>query len=112
MNNNWRTILRTRSLASVTLHRAPAPHTVLVSSLDPGTLPRFLGTPLPQTISVLTKPFIHILFRHECAEPWMTQLVSEPPKELNWLAERGFDRMEYFDVRVGVAPRGMDKRTN
>jgi hypothetical protein len=111
MNNIWRTILRTRSLASVTLHRAPAPHTVLVSSLGPGALPQPPGVPMPTTIPRNTKPFIHILFRHECAEAWMTELVSEPPKDLNWLAERGFDGMEYFNVKVGVAPKGMDRRT-
>jgi hypothetical protein len=111
MNNIWRTILRTRSLASITLHRAPAPRTVLVSSLGRGALPQPPGVPMPTHVSMNTKPFIHILFRRECAEPWMNQLVSEPPKELDWLAERGFDAMEYFDVRVGVAPNSMDKPT-
>ncbi|KAH7093509.1 hypothetical protein FB567DRAFT_462216 [Paraphoma chrysanthemicola] len=96
MNNMWRTILRTRLLASVTLHRMPATQTMSVAALTAAGL-------APQ-------PYIHILFRPECAEPWMTQFVSEIPKDPDWLTLRGFGNMEFFDVKVGVAPPGYDRR--
>ncbi|KAF2832727.1 hypothetical protein CC86DRAFT_341404 [Ophiobolus disseminans] len=116
MNSIWRSILRTRSLASVTLHRKPAPCSVKLASLPPGparslallSLGTVLPNPLPEKVMVKTKPFIHILFRAECAEPWMTKRVSDAP--VNWLAERGFGSMEHFHVHVGVAREGFDKR--
>lgn len=115
MNTLWRTILRARALASVTLHRKPASRTVEFSSLTPGSPDFFLASrvvPLPELVVVSTKPFMHILFRAECAEPWMTDFVSEIPKfPQDWLAAHGFADMEYFDVKVGVAPAGLDRRT-
>jgi hypothetical protein len=114
MNGVWRSILRTRALASVTIHRKPAPRTVDLASLIPvpvihhtaGTLPPPTGR-----VTIETKPFIHVLFRSEFAEPWMTQLVSDIPKTpVDWLVARGFGEMEHFDVKVGVAPASMDRR--
>jgi hypothetical protein len=112
MNGLWRSILRTRALASVTLHRKPASRIVDLASFLPGTLPGPVTAHLiPGRITLETKPYIHVLFRAEFAEPWMTQLVSDIPKApVDWLAERGFGGMEHFDVRVGVAPAGMDRR--
>jgi hypothetical protein len=122
MNGVWRSILRSRALASVTLHRKPAPRTVDLASLIPvplvqptvGTL-GLLGLPIgPPTgrVTLETKPFIHVLFRPEFAEPWMTQLVSDIPKTpVDWLVARGFGDMEHFDVKVGVAPAGLDRRS-
>lgn len=64
--------------------------------------------PLPVMVSVDPKPFIHMLFRPETAEPWMTAAESTIPD--NWLRNHGFGGMEYFKVKVGVAPAGVDKR--
>jgi hypothetical protein len=42
----------------------------------------------------------------------MTQLVSDIPKTpVDWLVARGFGDMEHFDVKVGVAPAGLDRRS-
>jgi hypothetical protein len=102
MNVLWRTILRKRALASVTIHRRPAPHAVDVMSLVP-RIPSVLRAGLLR-VTVETRPYIHILFRPECAEPWMTELESRIPKTpMDWLLCHGFGAMEYFDVRVGVA---------
>jgi hypothetical protein len=96
------------------LHRKPASRTVDIATLMSGLPPRPLfrnHIPRLSTVTLETKPFIHILFRSECAEAWMTQLVSDVPKTpVDWLATRGFGEMEYFDVKVGVAPRGLDRR--
>jgi hypothetical protein len=116
MNHLWRTILRTRSLASVTLRRKPASQIMDVASLvaagvPVNTVPPNLARPLPVgSVAVEPKPYIHILFRAECAEAWMTQLESEIPKDPDWLLQRGFAGMEHFDVKVGVAPPGFDRR--
>jgi hypothetical protein len=118
MNHLWRTILRTRSLASVTLHRKPASRTVPLPdpvirparahAAAPATVPGGLIVVLPggnvTNITLEPKPYIHILFKRDRAEPWMTQLISDVPKTpKDWLADRGFGGMEYFDVKVGVA---------
>jgi hypothetical protein len=77
----------------------------------PQACPTYSAHLLPGSISLETKPYIHILFRAEFAESWMTQLVSDIPKTpVDWLVERGFGNMEYFDVKVGVATAGMDRR--
>jgi hypothetical protein len=112
MNVLWRSILRIRALASVTLHRKPAPRTLDLARLVPVALHHPVTAHLlPGSISLETKPYIHILFRAEFAESWMTQLVSDIPKTpVDWLVERGFGNMEYFDVKVGVATAGMDRR--
>jgi hypothetical protein len=115
MNGIWRSILRTRALASVTLHRKPAPRSVELASLIPGPVVQptagIFGPPTGRA-ALDTKPFIHVLFRPEFAEPWMTQLISDIPKTpVDWLATRGFGEMEHFDVKVGVAPAGMDRRS-
>ncbi|KAH7412090.1 hypothetical protein DE146DRAFT_771951 [Phaeosphaeria sp. MPI-PUGE-AT-0046c] len=114
MNTLWRTILRARALASVTLHRKPANRTVEFSSLVPGSPEYLLASrfvPPPQLVTVSTKPFMHILFRAECAEPWMTDFESEIPKyPHDWLAAHGFANMEHFDIKVGIAPAGLDRR--
>lgn len=96
MNNLWRTILRSRSLASVRIHRKPAsrgavatPFTVIVGARPP--------------VPAATKPYLHLIFKKDTAEPWMTEFVSVIPKSpTDWLAERGFGAMEYFEVKVGV----------
>ena len=91
MNALWRTILRTRSLAAIRIHRQPTPpppesRAAAVQALRPTTLgPR---------------PYLHILFKPECAEAWMTKFDSQVPT--GWLNARGFGGMEYFDVKVGV----------
>jgi len=114
MNHHWRSILRTRSLASVTLHRKPGTHSVPFVSLPPGVVrARILAhldprLPVPTMVTVDKKPFIHMLFRAEFAEPWMTKFESDLPTD--WLSERGFGNMEYFDIKVGVAPVGFDRR--
>jgi hypothetical protein len=126
MNGLWRSILRTRALASVTIHRKPAPRIVdlpdlvpAVAGIVPGANGMVPGAPphpvaaqlLPGSIALESKPYIHILFCAEFAESWMTQLVSDIPKTpVDWLFERGFGEMEYFDVKVGVAAAGMDRR--
>jgi hypothetical protein len=48
------------------------------------------------------RPFIHILFRPDAVEPWMTSSESKIP--LGWLTARGFGEMEHFDIKVGVEP--------
>lgn len=119
MNTLWRTILRARGLASVTLHRKPAHRTVDFSSLIPGSpehqqASRFVPfpVPVPYLVTIIAKPYIHMLFRKDSAEPWMTDFVSPIPKTpVDWLAAHGFAEMEYFDIKVGVAPPGFDRRT-
>jgi hypothetical protein len=107
MNNLWRTILRARALASVTIHRKPPRRAVALINLGSST--NLL--PLHSRVSFETKPYIHILFRSECAESWMTQLVSNVPKTpVDWLARHGFGAMEYFDIKVGVAPAGLSRQ--
>jgi hypothetical protein len=110
MNGVWRTILRNRQLASVTLHRKPAAIMVKVANLPLGRARTraLAAVPPPTEVSVDPKPFIHILFRPECAQPWMTQEVSAIPA--GWLHARGFSAMEYFEIKVGVAPKGVDRR--
>ncbi|KAL5121441.1 hypothetical protein ACEQ8H_000512 [Pleosporales sp. CAS-2024a] len=111
MNHLWRTVLRSRALASVTLHRKPAPRTVESTTVPLAALPpAFLMTqqPLPAQITIDTKPYVHFLFRGEHAEPWMTTTDSTVPD--GWLFLRGFGSMEFFDVKVGVAPIGFDHR--
>ena len=54
-------------------------------------------------MSAVTKPYLHIIFKQDAAEPWMTKFESVVPKmPTDWLAERGFGAMEYFEVKVGV----------
>jgi hypothetical protein len=114
MNNLWRTILRSRSLASLTLHRKPGSRIVDTATLPLGALPPAMllaQHPLPARITLEIKPFIHFLFHTECAEPWMTEFVSDIPKApQDWLALRGFGGMEHFEIKVGVAPAGIDQR--
>lgn len=100
MNTLWRTILRNRALASVRIHRKPAGS---VSTRSSSSLAG--GPPLASigNVSQGIKPYIHIVFKQECAEPWMTKFESEIPKFPDWLVDRGFGGMEYFDVKVGVA---------
>ncbi|KAF2133894.1 hypothetical protein P153DRAFT_409189 [Dothidotthia symphoricarpi CBS 119687] len=97
MNNLWRTILRTRSLASVRLLRKPA--TPVTPTFTPAPTPPVPIIGLRPMIRE-PRPYIHILFRKECAESWMTALESKAPTM--WLSDRGFGGMEHFDVKVGV----------
>jgi hypothetical protein len=104
MDVKWRSILRNRSLASVTIHRKPASRIVPLANY---VAPAILGLApgpiiLPDgNLLVETKPYIHILFKRSCAESWMTQRESDAP--VDWLEQRGFGAMEHFDVKVGVA---------
>jgi len=75
MNLLWRTLLRTRALAAVRIHRRPA---------------------------APSKPYIHLIFKKDTAEPWMSQFDSVIPESPGWLFLHGFYPMEHFDVRVGV----------
>ncbi|KAF1837629.1 hypothetical protein BDW02DRAFT_106444 [Decorospora gaudefroyi] len=108
MNSMWRTILRNHVLESVCVHRKPAPP----AAAGPGSggllVARYFhaaaAPPGPMVPATVTKPYMHIIFKKECAEPWMTQFESVIPKD--WLAERGFSGMEHFDVRVGVEKGG------
>ncbi|XPS72900.1 hypothetical protein M3J09_005058 [Ascochyta lentis] len=93
MNTVWRTILRTRSLAAVKIHRK--------AISTPPTLPRQLARGLAPVVAGY-RPYIHIMFRRDAAEAWMTKEVSVAPD--GWLKARGFGSMEYFDVKVGIAP--------
>lgn len=98
MNTVWRTILRTRALAAIRIHRkhaSPAsnPRPVHLAVHPTHVIPLVLPPP---------RPYIHILFRRDAAEAWMTQEMSMIPA--NWLKARGFHGMEYYDVKVGVAP--------
>lgn len=112
MNNLWRAILRARALASVTLHRKPASQVVEMPTPTGSNPVTPHLRPLTTRITIETKPFIHILFRAECAESWMTERVSSIPKTpVDWLALHGFGGMEHFEIKVGVAPAGLDRRT-
>ncbi|KZM24956.1 hypothetical protein ST47_g3893 [Ascochyta rabiei] len=88
MNTTWRTILRARSLASVKIHRRPASHSLTFPSMSTRLLA--LTAPGP-------RPWIHIFFRREAAEAWMTEEVPVIPD--GWLRARGFSSMEHFDVK-------------
>ncbi|KAL6707241.1 hypothetical protein ACN47E_004229 [Coniothyrium glycines] len=96
MNTLWRTILRTHSLSSVLIHRSPPPQPAVVPNYPINII---AGGPLLHTRFV-SKPYIHIVFKKQCAEPWMKTFESVLP--VNWLAEHGFGAMEYFEVKVGV----------
>ncbi|KAF2623799.1 hypothetical protein BU25DRAFT_375018 [Macroventuria anomochaeta] len=93
MNTTWRTILRTRSLAAVRIHRKPA--STSTTPPAPQHSARLFGPIVPGP-----RPYIHILFRPDTAEPWMNKEVSTIPHD--WLKNRGFSGMEYFDVKIGV----------
>jgi hypothetical protein len=96
MNNLWRSILRSRSLASVRIHRKPASRAAASASA-------MVVVGAQPSAPAATKPYIHIIFKTAVAEPWMTEFESVVPKTpTNWLAERGFGAMEHFEVKVGV----------
>lgn len=62
-----------------------------------------MATPQLAAFPIVLKPYIHLIFKKEAAEAWMTDFESMIPKQpVDWLAQRGFGHMEYFDVRVGV----------
>ena len=98
MNALWRTILRTRSLAAIRIHRQPA------GSLQtpPPSVTQPAAVRALRSATLETRPYVHILFNPECAEPWMTKFDSHVPA--GWLDARGFGMMDYFDVKVGVVP--------
>ncbi|EUC44839.1 hypothetical protein COCMIDRAFT_26898 [Bipolaris oryzae ATCC 44560] len=111
-NERWEEILRCRSLASVRVHRVPM--TIYVAA--PGWVipPKLLAISIPILpangvyppnvqifrVPVVSRPYIHLIFRREKAEAWMTDFESVIPN--NWLAQHGFDNMEHFEVKVGV----------
>lgn len=97
MNVLWRSILRTRALASVRIHRQPAS-----PSQTPFSAPATRPVGVVRPVAPAPRPYIHILFKQENAEAWMTK--TDSPVPLDWLSARGFGFMEHFDVKVGVAP--------
>lgn len=97
MNVLWRSILRTRSLASVQIHRQPAGTSQIPSSAP---VARPIG--VVRHVAPGPRPYIHIIFKKHAAEAWMTNLDAPVPE--GWLADRGFASMEHFDVKIGVAP--------
>ena len=101
MNGKWRSILRSRSLASVRIHRKPAQRDTAPIPAAPAmvALAATLGVVIPATPAV-TKPYLHIIFNKESAEPWMTQFESVVPT--GWSSKHGFGGMEHFEVKVGV----------
>ncbi|KAI4712241.1 hypothetical protein J4E89_002507 [Alternaria sp. Ai002NY15] len=101
MNGKWRSILRSRSLASVRIHRKPAQRDTAPIPAAPAmvALAATLGVVIPATPAV-TKPYLHIIFKKESGEPWMTQFESVVPT--GWLSKHGFGGMEHFEVKVGV----------
>ncbi|KAI4625973.1 hypothetical protein J4E80_003107 [Alternaria sp. BMP 0032] len=90
-----------RSLASVRIHRKPAQRDTAPVPAAPAmvALAATLGVVIPATPAV-TKPYLHIIFKKESAEPWMTQFESVVPT--GWLSKHGFGGMEHFEVKVGV----------
>ncbi|KAF1951553.1 hypothetical protein CC80DRAFT_203489 [Byssothecium circinans] len=106
MSRTWRMAMRYRMLESVVLHRDPPPKQLSTGwqpSNRPGT---FVHTTVGGQIvnrdqgTVTTRPYIHLIYRYECAEDWMRfpDVGSTPPP--NWLRERGFENMEFFEVKV------------
>ncbi|KAF1931294.1 uncharacterized protein M421DRAFT_343585 [Didymella exigua CBS 183.55] len=96
MNVLWRTTLRTRSLASVRIHRQPAGS---ARTSPAASVPGYLS--LARRVAPGLRAYIHILFKKEAAEAWMTK--PDAPVPQGWLAARGFASMEHFDIKVGVA---------
>lgn len=94
MNTPWRTILRSRSLAAIFVHREPS-RPVTRTPRSTGALPQLTQHPLANNGA-----YIHIVFKKAFAEPWMTGFESTVPAD--WLMDRGFDNMEFFDMKVGV----------
>lgn len=74
LNLNWKSLLEEQKFAAVRIHRQHPTE----------------------------EPFIHILFKQEHKESWMTGEFSDPPA--NWLDDYGFDDMEHFEIKVGVIP--------
>lgn len=97
MNIHWRSILRTRSLASVQIHRQPTG-----TSQTPSSAPVAQPIGVVRLVAPAPRPYIHIIFKKDAAEAWMTKLDAAIPA--GWLEDRGFASMEHFDVKVGVAP--------
>ena len=99
MNQTWRKYLRNKRIASITIHRSPPSR--LIYPLQPSTLTAPPGVTTPRTGGILApqRPYFHILFKPQYAEPWMRSIDSRIPS--GWLAERGFGNMEFFQVKVG-----------
>jgi hypothetical protein len=76
MNGAWRAALRGRHLAEVRIHR----------------MPKFP-----------TRPFFHILYKPAFAEPWMDNEDCNPHMRMYWFRKHGFERMEYFQIRIGIS---------
>ncbi|CBY01485.1 hypothetical protein LEMA_P002720.1 [Plenodomus lingam JN3] len=99
MNTLWRTILRTRAVAAVFVHRAPT--SPLALSTEPTrALPQLAQRRAAQHPLAGNGAYIHIVFKKDTAEPWMTSFESDIPT--GWLADRGFYNMDFFEMRVGV----------
>ncbi|KAJ4984945.1 hypothetical protein SVAN01_09551 [Stagonosporopsis vannaccii] len=96
MNTIWRQILRTRALAAVMIHRQPTSPLQAPSPVTRGTV---VFTQIPA--ASVPRPYIHLVFKRERAASWMTEFHSQIPQF--WLMARGFDALEHFDIKVGVA---------
>lgn len=85
MNQNWRIVLRDKHLAVVRIHRNGGDY---------------------------RRPFIHLIWKFEHRESWMTEKFSYVPGTIggrarpnSWLWNLGFDDMEHFHIRVGAEKR-------
>jgi hypothetical protein len=101
MNKLWRKYLRSRQLASVTIHRAPPP--IMTQTVQPSIFAAAPGAtppaPTGSAILMTQRPYFHILVKPSFAEPWMRSVDSAIPT--GWLAAHGFAHMEFFQVKVG-----------
>lgn len=107
MNRYWRTILRTRALASVRIHRAPPSRSIIAPAwMFPVQNPHIILGSVAMTngdgyrVRAATRPYIHLIFKKDKAESWMTEFESVIPTD--WLSLRGFSGMDHFDIKVGV----------
>ena len=99
MNQDWRSILRNRELASVRIHRKPYVNAVLVQWrwIE---VPRGASTSGRPIVQMFMKPYIEIVFKKEYADKYLFDIEEADPEDR--LLGFGFEDMEFFDIRVGV----------
>jgi hypothetical protein len=106
MNKIWRKYLRGGRLASVTIHRSPP--SLMLQPLQTSTYTMAPGAanqvPTGPAVPIVQRPYFHILFKPQFAEPWMRSIDSVIPA--GWLATRGFANMEFFHIKVGRWEQG------
>jgi hypothetical protein len=112
MNLNWRKILRGRWLAEVRVVRQPNVGLSTAAQPTPGgprsptaRVPRILhnGFFVTPYVPDLPRPFLHVLFKQDFKEPWMTSEDAEIPE--GWLEDHGFANMEHFFFKVGAVTK-------